>query len=308
MVDLRAPRLSARQGAAEQEIAPRPQDNGAIELGTVGWQDGASHVDDGTGSNDGNTLVKVQLFRDRDPRLEQTPDRGQGSQILARCSATHVPTDGAQVLVARPAGFDGPGVWTIISILGPGAGPILPADGGTFIRQGRDGTISLGTTTDGTKDGTLAYLQVRRDGLRYVAPWGKISFDQGGLHVLHFSGARLDLGGIGGVPSPLDQLSTYATLSAAILQIQGSAIAMGTSAGAPDPVALSTAVLASFTAIATWAGTVDFAIKAIGTGLSTLGYLGAAAAITAETTGLGVMNAALTAQAALTPSQSTGST
>ncbi|HEX7464459.1 MAG TPA: hypothetical protein VF382_06160, partial [Actinomycetota bacterium] len=79
---------------------------GSIEAGTVGWNDGQAHYDVEAGEV---VLVKVTLFRgrnpDRDPEL--VPGRAGGTQILARVSAPSqtIPADGAEVIVAVPAGF-----------------------------------------------------------------------------------------------------------------------------------------------------------------------------------------------------------
>lgn len=94
--------------ATEAELFhDRPDDNGSIELGTVGWNDGSDHYDIEAG---GLTLVKVTLFRGAvAPAEGETvdPARARGRQILCRLSAPlwTIPDDGAQVTVAIPAGF-----------------------------------------------------------------------------------------------------------------------------------------------------------------------------------------------------------
>ena len=44
-----------------------------FEPGTVGWDEDDAHADLGTATNDGNTLVKVTLFRGRDPSTTPKP-------------------------------------------------------------------------------------------------------------------------------------------------------------------------------------------------------------------------------------------
>jgi len=79
---------------------------GGIEAGTVGWDDGADHYDTAEGEV---VLVKVTLFRGRNPDRDPDPKAGRagGLQILARVSAPMqtIPPDGAEVIVAIPAGF-----------------------------------------------------------------------------------------------------------------------------------------------------------------------------------------------------------
>jgi hypothetical protein len=96
-----------RRATDDELFHDSPDDSGSIELGTVGWQDGADHYDAEAG---GLTLVKVTLFRGAAPPAEgETPDpeRARGRQILARLSAPlwYVPADGAVVHVSIPAGF-----------------------------------------------------------------------------------------------------------------------------------------------------------------------------------------------------------
>src|SRR3990167_5738707 len=70
----------------------------------------------------------------------------------------------------------------------------------------KDGSVTLFTTDDNTKDGKSVYFRVAPDGFMWVAPWGKLVFDATGFHLLHASGASFDLGGIGGGPPPPPRL------------------------------------------------------------------------------------------------------
>lgn len=119
---------------------------------------------------------------------------------------------------------------------------------GQGVRCHVDGTISLFTTDQGPQQQSV-YQQVKPTAFRQVAPWGSCRFDANGWHLKHVSQARIDLGAIGGLPAPLDALSSYVTLSAAIINLQGSAVALGAAAGLPDAVAKSTPILAVFAAL-----------------------------------------------------------
>lgn len=103
-----------------------------------------------------------------------------------------------------------------------------------FVKLAADGNLFAVVTSDGTPNGQLVQLQHRKDGLAYVAPWGKLTYDAGGLHALHISGARIDLGGIGGMPAPFSSLGSYATLSAAMVKLECSACTVGPEAGVHD--------------------------------------------------------------------------
>jgi len=115
---------------------------------------------------------------------------------------------------------------------------------GQFVRCHPDGKISMYTTDDATPNGRSVYAQVAPDGFTWVAPWGRITFDATGFHVLHVSGARLDLGAIGGLPAPLNALSSYAALSAQMLRLEGAVVSQGADAGAGEPAAKAPELLA----------------------------------------------------------------
>lgn len=171
---------------------------------------------------------------------------------------------------------------------------------GAFVRIGADGVISLFTTHDRTTNGRSVFLQVAPTGLTFVSPYGKLTFDANGFHVLHSSGARFDLGAIS-APAPLDALSSYATLSAAMVHVEGSAVHVGTKEGAPQQVALATATLAL-------AGALNGVLTAIGTpgGIVAPPGGGPCTAGPALVSALATANAALaTAQTALPSVSST---
>lgn len=121
---------------------------------------------------------------------------------------------------------------------------------GQFVRMHEDGAISACTTDDGTINGhTLFWKLSPTDGFVMDLPWGRLSFGPNGFHVAHRSGARIDLGAIAGIASPLDALSSYATITAAIASINATAVSQGTDGGAANTAAV-TALLALLTTMA----------------------------------------------------------
>jgi hypothetical protein len=83
-----------------------------------------------------------------------------------------------------------------------------------------------------TDDGKTVYLKLGKDALRFVAPWGSLRFDESGFHVKTQWDARLDLGGIGGLPAPISDMTSYATLSAKTVKLIGVCLL-----GTPGPLA-----------------------------------------------------------------------
>lgn len=90
-------------------LSPDSADRGGVEMGTVGWDDGTDDLDQGSTGNDGNTLIKVQLFRGKDPATPPKPGVAQGIKLLCQISSMFgiywIPPAGTRVLVAIPAGM-----------------------------------------------------------------------------------------------------------------------------------------------------------------------------------------------------------
>lgn len=112
-----------------------------------------------------------------------------------------------------------------------------------------DGSITHLTTHDNNPTGQSVYSRVSRSGFIELADWGKRTFDATGYHVFTFSGARLDMGGIGGLPAPLSSLGSYARLSAKMVSIEGSVVALGPRTGVADAAAKATPLLSALTAL-----------------------------------------------------------
>lgn len=110
-----------------------------------------------------------------------------------------------------------------------------------------DGSVNLFTTDTNEPGGQSVYLRVAPDALLFVAPWGTLRFDATGFHVLHESGARFDLGGIQGLPAPLDQLGSYVRMQAGTVNVSASAQSFGV--GVHDALAKASVVLAALDAL-----------------------------------------------------------
>jgi len=95
------------------------------ELGRVGWDGEDDHADLGTTANDGTTLVKVQLYRGKDPLEELKEGAAQGYKLRARLSGWPiwaVPPKGTEVMLLFPGGFaTTPGAGVIVAC--PGHNP-----------------------------------------------------------------------------------------------------------------------------------------------------------------------------------------
>ncbi len=165
-----------------------------------------------------------------------------------------LPTLGVEVLY----GWDGPqgyvlplGDPRILASL-PEAQPgesFMYGPTGQFIRCHADGSLSMFTTDDATTDGRSIYLKISpTTGLEYSCPWGRLTFGPNGFHVLHSSGARIDLGAIGGLPDPASALASYAKMEGAVASVRGGLVNIGSDGGATNEAA-TTALVAYLDAL-----------------------------------------------------------
>lgn len=176
-----------------------------------------------------------------------------------------------------------------------------------FIRMHADGAISTFTTDDNTSNGRSVAFRVAPTGLSFQSPFGRMTFDATGYHVVHNSGARLDLGAIQ-APAPLNAfgIGSYATISAAITHVEGAAVALGTRTGAPDPLAKSTPTLVAFQSLTTALDAVAAALTAIA-GVPVVTSAGAGPAAAAATA-IALAQTAIAAAANTIPSLAAGAT
>jgi hypothetical protein len=179
---------------------------------------------------------------------------------------------------------------------------------GNMVRMHDDGRISIFTTDDATPNGKTIALQIMPTGLLFSAPWGKITFDATGFHVLHSSGAAIDLGAIGGLPAPLNAISSYVKLTACSAQTEATIIANGTTAGTTEPVAKATTLLTVLGTLSTALAKVNAAFVALGGITAGAPNSGAAAQIGDATTAIATAAAAVSAAGITLPSTSSGVT
>lgn len=225
----------------DREVAPG-ETAWVLETGIIGHENRDNAYD--IGKNGGPILAFVQLLRGKDPTVPLKDARMQGTEIVARVRSglSSLPPKGTEVLIAFPGGMSTKaGAGIIIAELSraddkatygniaEGEMCLHPgdADNASRVIFKNDKSIYLYTTNDGTPTGKGVYLRIAPTALEFYAPWGRLVFDASGFHAVTASGARLDLGGIGGLPGPLSALSSYATLSAASVKAEGSVVFLG---------------------------------------------------------------------------------
>jgi hypothetical protein len=204
--------------------------------GVVGWEDDASDgLDLGDSDNDGANLVKVQVFRGRDPGKAIDAAQAQGQRLLCQL-ADHVrlPAKGTRVMVAIPESYGIiPGGSLIVGCASnnwqaqanAGAGELVIQVPGSpaaiFLRA--NGTIVLKTADP---KGNTSVVKFAPGLFQVQDPLFQINCDSSGVRLRHYAGATLNLGAIG-LPGPLSSLSTMATLKAGRVRVDGSLVTIG---------------------------------------------------------------------------------
>jgi hypothetical protein len=238
-------------------------DNGANEMGTVGWDDG-TYLDLGTTSNDGNTLVAVQLYRGRDQTQPLKLGVAQGHKIWCQVSSQvgfTLPLRGTRVLVGIPAGMGATqGAPLIIGVYDTGLSMHGNLQGGETCVAGMagqaramckaNGTACLFTKQGNTAGGQSVTFQVNSDGsVKAVGPYGGMASTSSAT-VLAFgttSGVQCDTNG--------------AWMTGPAIGLSSGNVQLG-----PIPIhalSLGDVVATQLTALATWAAAVTVIIDSL---------------------------------------------
>ncbi len=117
--------------------------------------------------------------------------------------------------------------------LGPGDTCVYATSGAARLLLKANGTIAAITTDTNDDSGRTMYVAMSAKGpsggpeLRLETPFFKAWIDASGLHMVDRSGAKLDFGSVGGVPSPFDAVTSFFKIAAAIVKIEGAATMIG---------------------------------------------------------------------------------
>lgn len=213
---------------------------GQVEMGSVGWEDEDDFFYPGEETNDGHTLIRVQLFRGRD-FTKPISNRAQGRKIICCVADGVIPKKNARCYVGIPNGMDdSPGAGVILAVvsignelrrnLAAGDKTFAPAGGQALIIAKTDGSIVLHTTDNNESNGNSIFLKISPKGFHFTSPFGKFILDATGGHWVTKSGARIDMGGIRipGVPGALaDVFSNYVKIQAGIVKAAGGTVYLG---------------------------------------------------------------------------------
>ena len=209
-----------------------------LEFGQLGWNDEDTWFDVGDKTNDGSTLVRVQLYRGRDKSQPLKSGVAQGHKILAHMpsGSFRIPAKGTMCVVGWPDGrYEQPTGAVIMSVLDKISsntvfGNVKEGDavfhGGApngedvprVVIKSKTKSIVMMTSA---ANGQTVYLKVAPDSLKFVAPWGTMTFDGAGFRVTTQWGSQFKVGGFGGLPAPFDSAGSFVTAKAANIQLNG---------------------------------------------------------------------------------------
>lgn len=137
----------------------------------------------------------------------------------------------------RAVGFRDPRFAKFAGNLAEGDRAIVTDGAPRIVVKKATGAVALITSDDGTTDGRTIYTRVFKDGWEAVGPHASIKVTSDGIHMKHSGGARISMGSIGGLPAPLDALSSYVKIEAAMISIKTAALSLGSDGGAANDAA-----------------------------------------------------------------------
>jgi hypothetical protein len=192
-----------------------PGGGGGIAWGTAGWTtDGGKHFDlgDSTPTESGRTLVRVTLFRGRDPTEPLDKTQAQGQELLCQLGGGLLlaPPRGTPVLVAIPESHgDQAGAAVIIAqidmtsgqlygTLAPGEAALHGFKGQARVLCKNNGTACLYTSRGNVKGGASVTVQANADGsVAAAGPFGGFASAQNATSVAFgtTSGMQCDASG-----------------------------------------------------------------------------------------------------------------
>ena len=109
--------------------------------------------------------------------------------------------------------------------------------------RGTDGGFSVFVPgKNGTKQGSYISID-SEDEIDLSSPWSRAQVGKNGLILSHISGASISMGSIGGLPSPLDALTSFVDIAAAAVSISASVVNIGTDGGAASQTAIEALIL-----------------------------------------------------------------
>ncbi len=229
-------------------------DHGQVFVAQAGWDDTDEMLFQGGFDDDGNTLVRCQLFTGRDITKEHDPDRAQGTKLVCQIlDGLGIPVKGAKVFLICPHGMQGkPGAYVIVGSVTKQAlrknieaGSVVDTapSGEACIMKKPDGSIIIHTTDDNSPTGSSIFLRISSQGLEFRSPYGNFEIGPTRNKWDHHSGGQIAMGAVS-IPllpgAVSDAFTGYCTIKAATCKMEGNSCFIGAPAILKQPAMLGT--------------------------------------------------------------------
>ncbi len=226
--------------------------HGQVSVAQAGWDDTDEMLFQGGFDDDGNTLVRCQLFSGRDITKPHDPDRAQGTKLVCQImDGIGIPVKGAKVYILCPHGMEGvAGAYVIVGSVTKQAlrknieaGSVVDSapSGEACIVKKPDGSIVIHTTADNSPTGASIFLRISPAGLEFRSPYGNFEIGPTRNKWDHHSGGQIAMGlvSIPGLPDAVSEAFTgYVTIRAATCKMEGNSVFLGAPSTLKQPAML----------------------------------------------------------------------
>lgn len=215
--------------------------HGQVFLAQAGWDDTDEMIFEGGFDDDGNTLVRCQMFTGRDITKDHTPDRAQGTRLLCQIlDGVGVPTKNSKVYLLCPHGMEGvPGACVIVGSvtkqalrknIEAGCVVMSAASGEASVVLKPDGAIVFHTTADNSPTGSSIFLKISPLGFEFRSPYGSFEIGPTRNNWTHHSGGQIAMGAVSipGLPGAVtDAFSAYVTIKSPTVKVDANTVFLG---------------------------------------------------------------------------------
>jgi hypothetical protein len=160
--------------------------------------------------------------------LDPVVDPQSGAVDASQSANVLVGWQGGQ---AHAFALEDPRVVPLLPTAKPGE-TIVYGAAGQFTRYHADGSITHMTSdAGGAASGQSLFWKLEPTQFLRIAPWGTETWNQSVYRLKTAAGASLTLGAIGGLPAPLDAVSSYVRIEASMIELSAQMVTIGAAGG-----------------------------------------------------------------------------
>jgi hypothetical protein len=152
------------------------------------------------------------------PGIMSLPTLPDSSNATDACQVLYVNHNNQNIGIAyRDVRF-----LTNAQMVNPGETVVFATGSKAMAKFDNNGGVTLSTQSSG---GNTNYLQITPAGIYMQCDFGTFSIDQNGVNIVSGAGSKISLAGLAG--APISALSSYATISAAVVNVGGTTVNVG---------------------------------------------------------------------------------